>query len=92
MGGEQDRGVLDVGQAVHQVVELAPRLRVEAGRRLVQEQQLGPADDADGHVQPAALPAGERADPLARVLGQADRLDQLVDVPRARAPASSTAA
>ena len=48
-------------EAVHEVVELAPRVRVEAGRRLVEEQQLGPADDADRDVEPAALAAGQRA-------------------------------
>ena len=64
--GQQDRGVVHVGQSVHQVVELAPRLGVEAGGRLVEEQQLGPADDADGDVEPAALPAGELAGPACR--------------------------
>ena len=46
---------------MHQVVELAAGLRVEAGGRLVEEEQLGPADDADRDVEAAPLPAGERA-------------------------------
>jgi hypothetical protein len=56
--GQQDGGLLAVGQPVHQVVEFAPGLGVEPGRRLVEEQQLGPAHDADRHVQAAPLPAG----------------------------------
>ena len=51
--------LVHIGQPVHQVVELAPGGRVEARRRLVEEQQLGPADDADRHVEPPALTAGE---------------------------------
>ena len=66
VGGQQDRGVLQVGQAVHEVVELAPGVRVEPGGRLVEEQHLRPPDDADGHVEPAPLAAGELGDLLAR--------------------------
>ena len=67
---------------MHEVVELAARLRVEAGRRLVEEEQLGSADNADRHVEAAALPAGELPGPLVRVRREADGLDQFVDVPR----------
>ena len=78
VGGEQDRGVLQIGQPVHQIVEVPPGGRVEAGGRLVQEQQFRPADDADRHVEPPSLTAGQRGDLLVAVLGQPDRLDQLV--------------
>ena len=47
-------------QRADQLPELAPGLRVEAGRRLVQEEQLRPADDAERDVEPALLAAGER--------------------------------
>ena len=59
-------------QRLDQVPERPPGLRVEAGGRLVEEQQLGPADDAEGDVEPAALPAGQlpRAGP--RLVLQAD--------------------
>jgi hypothetical protein len=80
--GEQDRGVELVGEAVHQVVELAPGLRVEARGRLVEEQQLRTADDADRDVEPPPLAAGKGPDLLLRVLGEPDGLDQLVGVPR----------
>ena len=46
---------------MHEVVELAACLGVETGGRLVEEEQLGPADDADGDVEAAALPTGELA-------------------------------
>jgi hypothetical protein len=69
---------------MHQVVEFAPGLGVEPGRRLVEEQQLGPAHDADGHVQAAPLPAGQAADALAGLLGEPDGGDELVHVPRPR--------
>ena len=92
MGGEQDRGALQVGESVHQLVELAAGLGVEAGRRLVEEQQLRAADDADRDVEPAALPAGERGDLAVGEFCQPDRVEQLLDVVRAAAArASSTA-
>jgi hypothetical protein len=46
---------------VHQLVKLAPGGRVEARRRLVEEEQLGMADDADRDVEPPPLAAGGRA-------------------------------
>ena len=79
VGGEQDRRALEVREPVHEVVELAPRVRVEAGGRLVEEQQLRPPDDPDRHVEAPALPAGERDDLLVGELGQADHLEQRVD-------------
>ena len=54
--------LLEVGQAVDEVVELAPRVRVEAGGRLVEEEQLGPADDAHRHVEPPPLAARQGRD------------------------------
>jgi hypothetical protein len=82
--GEQDRGLLPVSEPVHEVVEVASGRGVEAGRRLVEEQQLGPPHDADRHVAAAPLPAGQGTHPLARVRGQPDRLDQVIHVPGAR--------
>ena len=39
----------------------APCGRIEAGRRLVEEDQLGVADERQREVQPPQLPAGERS-------------------------------
>jgi hypothetical protein len=84
VGGEQDRGAVDVGEPVHELVELVSGLRIEPGRRLVEEQQLRPPDDADGDVQPAPLTARQRAHPLVRLLGEPDERKQFVDVERPR--------
>ena len=57
VGGEEDRRLLGVGEAAHQVVEVASRLRVEAGGRLVEEEELGSTDETDRDVEPPSLPA-----------------------------------
>src|SRR5581483_2201491 len=57
--------------------ELPARLGVEAGGRLVEEQQLRIADDAQRDVQAAALPSGERGDPRAFLAAQSDQIDHL---------------
>ena len=55
-----------------------PRLRVEAGGRLVEQQDLGPVDQRAGDGQPALHAAGEVLDLGARLLGELDELQQLV--------------
>ena len=52
--------------------------RVEAGGRLVEEDQLGVAGDAEREVEPAALAAGQRRGAVARAVRQADQLEHLV--------------
>jgi hypothetical protein len=52
---------------------------IQPGRRLVQEQQLGLADEAKPHVQPALLAAGQRLDPGAGLLCQSHHVQHLVD-------------
>ncbi len=86
VGREHDRGA-PVLQRADQVPELPPRLGVEAGGRLVEEEQLGPADDPEGHVEPPALAAGELVAAGVALLGQADGLDHLL---RRRAGRGST--
>jgi hypothetical protein len=80
--GEEDARPV-VRERPDQVPERTPRLRVEARGRLVEEQQLGVAHDAERHVDAATLPARERADPGARLGLEADGGDHLVDVARA---------
>jgi hypothetical protein len=82
VGGEQDRGAVEVGEPVDELVELPARVRVEPGGRLVQEQQGRAADDAEGHVEAAALPAREGLDPLPGLRGEADHVEQLLGAPR----------
>ena len=83
VGAEQDRGAAR-GQLPDQVPELPPRRGVEPRGRLVQDQQLGAADQAEREVHPAALTAGQPAQPGARLRGQAHRPDQLARFPGSR--------
>src|SRR5205823_1446858 len=59
-----------------------PRGRVEPGRRLVQEEELGVADEREREVEPALLAAGEGADASGALLLEPDERDHLVDVAR----------
>ena len=63
-------------QSVDQLPHHDPGVRVHAGRRLVEEHQLGPADDRARQRQPLLLPAGEPPVGGAGGLGQAERLHQ----------------
>ena len=56
----------------------APRRRVEPGRRLVEEQQVGVADDAEGEVEAPALAAGEAVAALVDGLVEPDQLEALL--------------
>ena len=53
-------------QLAHELPRLAPGRRVEAGRRLVEEQQRRLADDAEGEVEAASLAARQVARPAGR--------------------------
>ena len=57
---QHDRRAL-VGEAADELPEVATSLRVEAGRRLVEEEQFWPADDAQADVDAPLLAAGEPA-------------------------------
>ena len=56
---------------------------VETGGRLVEEQQLGAADQPDGHVEATATTAGEVGHLLVGVTREPDEVEQLVGGPRA---------
>ena len=58
--------------------------RVEARGGLVEEHEIGIADEPERHVDPALLASRERADALRAVLGQPDERDGVVDVARVR--------
>ena len=75
--GEQHGRALGDEHA-HDLPHLVAAARIEAGRGLVEEQQLGGHDDAGGDVEPAAHAAGVGLDqPVGRV-GEAERVEQLV--------------
>ena len=61
---------------------LAAGRGVEPGGRLVEEQELGVADEAEGHVESALLATREGLDPGAGLLGEPDQPDDLVDLAR----------
>ena len=58
---------------------VAPGVRIQAGRRLVQEHQLGPADQRAGQVDGLLLAAGEPPVGDLGVRADAEPLDQRVD-------------
>ena len=58
------------------------RCRVEAGGRLVEEDEVRVADKRYAEVEPALLTAGESLHPRVSLLLEADELDHLVDVAR----------
>src|SRR5690348_11568091 len=59
--GREDDGLALRLDRLHQLPEVAPRLRIEAGRRLIEEQHIGIVDERDGEQQALLLPAGELA-------------------------------
>jgi hypothetical protein len=86
LGGEQDRG-----SAGHQVADDLPHgaaaARVQAGGRLVQEEDARVADQAHRQVEPAPHAAGVGGGRLPGRLGQVEPVQQLGGAPPAFAPA-----
>src|SRR5215218_851508 len=78
---EQDR-LAELLQRAHDFPRGAPRRRVEAGRRLVEEDQLGVADQREREVQAAQLTARQRARVRICLRGQPGEVEHLVDVAR----------
>ena len=60
VGGQEHR-VAARAELADDVPQLAAGLGIEAGRRLIEEQQLGAADQRARDGEPLFLPAGERA-------------------------------
>src|SRR3984957_17198899 len=83
VGGEQDRGT-QAGKPPDDLPGAAPRARVEAGCRLVEEKDPGVPDDAEGEIQPPLLPAGQRLDFALLLACEADERDHLADIARIR--------
>ena len=78
---EQD-GLAERAERADHLPRRAARLRVEAGRRLVEEDEVGIADERDAEVEPPLLAARERLDARVRLLLEPDERDHLVDVAR----------
>ena len=73
VGGDHDRRRLAC-PAQH-VAKPAPLGRVQAGRRLVEDEQVRAAEHRLGEHDASALAARERAHPLGRHVGQSDQVD-----------------
>src|SRR5262249_25890830 len=84
LGREEDGDALVLRKPAHLVPEGGAALDVQAGRRLVEEEDARAVDERQGEVEPALHAAGVALDAAVARLGQADTLEQLV---RALAPA-----
>jgi hypothetical protein len=62
VGGEQDR-LAERAEVLDRLPAAPPRLRVEAGGGLVEEDQVGVAGQREGQVEAAALSASSRSAP-----------------------------
>src|SRR5262247_3204988 len=66
-------------EPVELIPEFAPRLRIHAGGRLVEEQQLGLVQEAGREREPLLPAAGERAGELLRPRAQPESLEPFPD-------------
>ncbi len=63
VGGEHDRGAVALAQGDDVLLQVGAVLRVQAGGRLVEEQQVGGVDQPHRDVEASPLAAGERWTP-----------------------------
>jgi len=77
LGGEEDRDAA-AGQVLDDLPHGAAAARVQAGGRLVEEDDPGVADQGHRQVELALHATGVGGDQLARRLGQAEPLEQLL--------------
>src|SRR4051795_591875 len=78
----QEHRLSEVLQRAHDVPRRAPRRRVEARRRLVEEDQLGVADEREREVEAAQLAAAQRARVRVGLVPQPREVEDLVNVAR----------
>src|SRR5438067_1294705 len=78
--GRQDDGLAARLDRLHQLPEIASRLRIESGGRLIEEQHRRIVDERDREQQPLLLAAGELAGVAPRELLQGAQADELIDL------------
>ena len=78
--GSQDDRLAERAQVLDRRPAAPPGLRVEAGRRLVEEDQVGVAREGEGQVKAAALPARQPPHLDVGVLGELHELEQVGQV------------
>ena len=84
LGGQQERRSL-ADELAHDRPDLVAAARVEPGRRLVEEEDPRPRQQARREVEPAAHPAGVGARRAVGGVGEVEALEQLVrTLPRLR--------
>ena len=76
LGGEEDGDAVVGGEARDLVPERGAALDVEAGRRLVEEEDARPVGEREREVEPALHPARVAADLAVGGVGEADPLEQ----------------
>ena len=86
MAGEQHRGALG-RQAADQIPRRAPGGGVEPGRGVVEEEELGIADNPQAHVETPLLAAREGLHLGIGLLAEPNQLDDLTDRARRRVEA-----
>ncbi len=79
MRGQQQGHALAL-EPVQPVPEHVPRLRVQTGGRLVQQQDVGVVDQGAGDRQPTLHPARQRFDDGVGPVGELDEVEQLVSL------------
>src|SRR6266511_679287 len=77
VGGQQD-GLAQGGEVLDHLPGFVPGRGVEAGGRLVAEEQLGVAGERDRHVQASLLTTGELHHAAVAFAGQAHQVNDVV--------------
>src|SRR5262245_13463413 len=77
----QENSLAEIAEPPDHLPGLAPGQGVEARGRLVEEEELGIADQGEGDVEAPLLPAGQGRGPGIRLLSEPDQVHGLVDVP-----------
>ena len=85
LGRDQQRPAL-VAQAMELIPDPAAQERIDARRRLVEEQQRRIVDERAGQLEPSLHPARQPAGAPAADVPQVDQLEDLAGPPPARAP------
>jgi hypothetical protein len=80
----QQDGLAQVPQAGGQLPRLVASRRVEAGRRLIEKDQVGISHNRESDVQAPQLAARQRPGSGATLADQANELDRLLDAPSVR--------
>ena len=86
VAADDDR-LAERAQLAEQLAQLDPGARVEAGRRLVEEQHLRVVDERVGEAQALLHAAREALDVGVALVAEVDELEQVADHPAPARPA-----